>query len=874
MKLFLQAIVFLALSVVAFGQCGANGKLIKNPLTGQWDCTGLPGGVGVTITSPNGTITVGGTGTNPTLDTVATANARCTFAAASTCSITGLTGVVNKAVVSCFDNSGSLVEIIPNDFIGSTADTLVVNFSGNQTGYCNASTGVGATGATGAAGPAGSVSNITNLTPLIYCADTSVSANTITCSVTPSIGAYAAGQAVDVLLANSVTGATTIDVNGLGPQAVTYNGTNPLITGVMLIGGTYRLQFDGTEFVLQGNVSSGGGLPASPDQAIQIDNGGAFGASSAFLVDVATVLPAIFIGTGLNDLTSGGAYTAGLATPGAQFLVTIDATGTPDTFTWTINGGGGATGVAITGAAQTLSDGVTVTFAATTGHTLADQWTVNAGISLKVGDGVNVGVNSSAVSAISLNGAPALHEFGLQGLSVYVGRGAGNFTNTGDNIGIGPGTLSNITDQSGNVAIGGNALGQLSLNSTAGNSSGNVAISTALQNLQAGSENVAIGPGAMANTIGTFLAPSVGNVVIGSAAANSADMGGSSYNVIIGQAAGINYGGSGGNGGNVFIGSDSGQNSTGASGAVFVGFGAGRNATGGSIAIGTGAGSAATASDSVYLGVAAGSSSTGAGNLFLGYTAGQNQTTLSNTLIVNTKSQTATSELTKALMVGKFANNPSDQNLNINVARADVADVGTLAAESLTNPNLTAGTSWTAADDFALAANAATWTFGIGNGTLTQASGTMAIAAVPNRLYKFAYTVSAVTGAPVCEINTISTNSIPLPVNNSGAQVAYVQAAASPGDFVIFCSGVATETVTLDTFSLKEVIGGDTNTGNSLIGRSLQLSPVVFSGLSTVDGTEQYCKTCTVTSGSDNTCAGSGSGAKAVRINGVSKCFI
>jgi len=51
-----------------------------------------------------------------------------TFAAATTCSITGLTGVVSKAVVSCYDNSGTLTEIIPNDFAGTTADTLVVKF--------------------------------------------------------------------------------------------------------------------------------------------------------------------------------------------------------------------------------------------------------------------------------------------------------------------------------------------------------------------------------------------------------------------------------------------------------------------------------------------------------------------------------------------------------------------------------------------------------------------------------------------------------------------------------------------------------------------------------------------------------------------------
>src|ERR1041384_4842668 len=80
----------------------------------------------------------------------------------------------------------------------------------------------------------------TTLAPVQGCTDTSVSANTITCSLTPAIAAYTAKLAVDVLLANSVTGATTIAINGLTGKAVTYNGTNPLVTGVMLAGGTYR----------------------------------------------------------------------------------------------------------------------------------------------------------------------------------------------------------------------------------------------------------------------------------------------------------------------------------------------------------------------------------------------------------------------------------------------------------------------------------------------------------------------------------------------------------------------------------------------------------------------------------------------------------
>ena len=80
-----------------------------------------------------------------------------------------------------------------------------------------------------------------------------------------------------------------------------------------------------------------------------------------------------FIGQGTNDGTFGGTPTAN-----ATFNVFIDATGTPDTFTWELNNQVQATGVAITGTSQSLIDGVTITFASTTGHTLDDAWATQA----------------------------------------------------------------------------------------------------------------------------------------------------------------------------------------------------------------------------------------------------------------------------------------------------------------------------------------------------------------------------------------------------------------------------------------------------------------------------------------------------------------
>jgi len=88
-----------------------------------------------------------------------------------------------------------------------------------------------------------------------------------------------------------------------------------------------------------------------------------------------TVGAVSFTGTGLNDATSGGAYSG--TGNSATYEVEIDATGIPDTFKWKKDSGAYTTGVAITGSAQTLSDGVTITFAATTGHTLGDKWTIS-----------------------------------------------------------------------------------------------------------------------------------------------------------------------------------------------------------------------------------------------------------------------------------------------------------------------------------------------------------------------------------------------------------------------------------------------------------------------------------------------------------------
>lgn len=83
-----------------------------------------------------------------------------------------------------------------------------------------------------------------------------------------------------------------------------------------------------------------------------------------------------FSGSGLNDAVLGGSYNQITV---ATFVITAVA-GSPNKFSWVETGGSGssASNVNMTGSAQTLADGVTITFPATTGHTAGNTWTIVA----------------------------------------------------------------------------------------------------------------------------------------------------------------------------------------------------------------------------------------------------------------------------------------------------------------------------------------------------------------------------------------------------------------------------------------------------------------------------------------------------------------
>lgn len=104
-------------------------------------------------------------------------------------------------------------------------------------------------------------------------------------------------------------------------------------------------------------------------------------------------------GSGLNDATSGGTNTA---TVDHVYRVKITTAAGTDQIAFSTDGGAFGSSTNITGSAQTIANGVTIAFGATTGHTLNDIWT----ITVPAGKSLPLAVALGNVNIISVgNGA-------------------------------------------------------------------------------------------------------------------------------------------------------------------------------------------------------------------------------------------------------------------------------------------------------------------------------------------------------------------------------------------------------------------------------------------------------------------------------------
>jgi hypothetical protein len=100
----------------------------------------------------------------------------------------------------------------------------------------------------------------------IYAVDTG-SVNTYVVAPTPAITAYVAGQGFRIKAATTNTGASTLNVSGLGTKAITKNGTVALQGGEIIAGQIFEAFYDGTQFQLTGNVQD------RPDRIVSMCSG-------------------------------------------------------------------------------------------------------------------------------------------------------------------------------------------------------------------------------------------------------------------------------------------------------------------------------------------------------------------------------------------------------------------------------------------------------------------------------------------------------------------------------------------------------------------------------------------------------------------------
>lgn len=93
---------------------------------------------------------------------------------------------------------------------------------------------------------------------------TTGSANTYAASLNPAPTSYTDGMGIVVKINAANTGASTINVNGLGVKAIVDGKGNTLTAGKLRLNGTYSLKYNTTSgnFILQGSDSSGNATPA------------------------------------------------------------------------------------------------------------------------------------------------------------------------------------------------------------------------------------------------------------------------------------------------------------------------------------------------------------------------------------------------------------------------------------------------------------------------------------------------------------------------------------------------------------------------------------------------------------------------------------
>lgn len=149
--------------------------------------------------------------------------------------------------------------------------------------------------------------------------------------------------------------------------------------------------------------------------------------------DTRAVADPVYDGGDLDDLTTNETFNAVVD---HTYVIKISTAAGTDKFQLSTDGGDFGAEVSITGSAQTIANGLTITFAATTGHTLGDTWTIvcTAGTAINAESLMNIAQSYVGV-AVTLYVYDGQGTPGTPGTLIYKGATANWVNGRNDALG-------------------------------------------------------------------------------------------------------------------------------------------------------------------------------------------------------------------------------------------------------------------------------------------------------------------------------------------------------------------------------------------------------------------------------------------------------
>lgn len=199
----------------------------------------------------------------------------------------------------------------------------------------------------------------------------------------------------------------------LRPNGFKGDGLNDVTWGTAFSGAAsayFEAVIDHIDSIKTVTIGAGGTGYVATDVLTVVQTGGSGGTVTVDTVDGGGAVTAI----SLTTVGEGYAVADGLATTGGTGSgCTINITALEDSFKWRKDGGAWTEDVAITGAAQTLSDTQTITFTATTGHTVSDQWVIgNFKDEACTESGTEAQITDATKRILNLNATPTFTDSG------------------------------------------------------------------------------------------------------------------------------------------------------------------------------------------------------------------------------------------------------------------------------------------------------------------------------------------------------------------------------------------------------------------------------------------------------------------------------